>query len=93
MRAPNLGTVFYAPSDPPSDSAEMARFLREELTKIAGAVAALAAGHLDQVTVAPAKPRDGDIRYADGVLWQPNGTGPVGIWYYKASAALWVLLG
>ena len=93
MKTPNLGTVFYAPSDPPTDTAEIARFLRQELDKIAGAITALAAGHLDQTTVAPTKPRDGDIRYADGTLWKPNGTGAVGVYYYKSSTSTWVLLG
>ena len=93
MKTPNLGTVFYAPTDPPADTAELARYLRQELDKIAGAITALAAGHLDQTTVAPTKPRDGDIRYVDGVLFKPNGTGTVGIYYYKASTSTWVLLG
>ena len=91
MRTPNLGTVFYAPGEPPTDAAEMQRFLREELQKIGAAVTALAAGHLDKQTTLPAKPRDGDIRYFDGVNAKPNGTGGAGIWYFNSTT--WVQLG
>lgn len=93
MRTPNLGTVFYAPGEPPLDAAEMQRFLREELQKISAAVQALAAGHLDMQTVMPAKPRNGMVRYFDGVNAKPNGTGGKGVWFYDGDAALWKQLG
>lgn len=91
MRTPNNGSVQYTPGDPPADPAQMQRYLRELETRIAATFAALAAGHLDKTYVAPAKPRDGDIRYADGVSWLPNGAGGVGIWYYKVNT--WIQLG
>lgn len=91
VRTANLGSVQYMPNDPPNDPADLPRYLREEMNRIAAAIAALAAGHLDKTTVAPVKPRDGDIRYADGVNFKPNGTGGVGIYYY--SGATWILLG
>lgn len=89
MRTPNLGSVFYVPQDPPEDPQELVRYLREELKKVSAAVSALALGHLDQSYAAPAKPRDGDIRYADGASWNP-GSGK-GVYVYKTST--WVLLG
>lgn len=91
MRTPSLGSAFYAPADPPSNAADVQLFLREELKKIGYAITALAAGHLDKTHVAPAKPRDGDIRYADGTNWQPNGTGGAGIWYFNGTS--WIQLG
>jgi hypothetical protein len=91
MRTPNLGTVQYVPRHPPSDPAELQRYLAEELPNIAAAIMALSLGHLDKTTVAPTKPRDGDIRYADGVSWLPNGTGGVGIYYFDG--VTWKLLG
>jgi len=91
MRTPSISTIFYAPSEPPSNAAEVQRFLREELQKISYAITALAAGHLDKTTVAPAKPRDGDIRYADGVNWKPNSTGAAGIYYFNGTS--WIKLG
>lgn len=86
MRTPNSGTVFYVPGTPPQDAADVPRFLTLELTKIAGAVQSLAAGHLDPSTVAPAKPRQGDFRYADGANWNP-GSGAGWYWY---SGAQWL---
>lgn len=93
MRTPTIGTAFYAPEPPPNDPKELARWQYEENLKIAAAITALSAGHLDKQTVEPLKPRDGDIRYADGVNWLPNGAGGVGIWYYKATGPAWVQLG
>ena len=89
MRTPNLGTAFYAPAEPPQDSNELRLYLREEMQKISAAIQALALGHIDMVNVAPAKPRNGDIRYADGTNWNP-GAGK-GVYVYKTSS--WVLLG
>lgn len=87
VRTTNIGSVFYAPGDPPSSPDQMQRFLREELQKIAAAVQALAAGHLDKMNVAPAKPRDGDIRYADGTNWAPGVKG-----LYMHNGTTWILI-
>lgn len=84
MRTPNLGSVQYQPGEVPRDPAQMQAFLRDELNKMAAAINALAAGHLDKQTVAPPKPRDGDIRYASGVGgWDP-GAG-AGIYWFNGS--------
>jgi len=91
VKTPNIGSIKYSPGIPPEDAAEMRRFLLDELNKIAAAVALLAAGHIDKSNAAPARPRDGDIRYADGTQFKPNGTGGAGIWYYNG--ALWIQLG
>lgn len=72
MRTPSIGTIAYSPGEPPRDPAQLQRFLRDELQQISAALQALAAGHFDQQTVAPAKPRDGDVRYADGTNWNPG---------------------
>lgn len=89
MRTPNLGSVNYAPGDPPQDAAEMQRFLREELPKIQAAINLLAEG-FDPVTyVAPPKPRKGMRRYADGTSWNPGS----GEGLYRYNGTVWVLLG
>jgi hypothetical protein len=88
VRTPSIGTAFYAPGEPPSDAAEMQRFLRDELQKIGAAVQALALGHLDKTYVAPAKPRDGDVRYADGAGWNPGG----GKGLYMHNGSVWTLI-
>lgn len=91
MASTNTSGIDYQPSDPPSDPAQLQRFLREELAKIAAAHAALAAG-FDLVTyAAPAKPRDGMRRNADGVSWNP-GNGP-GLYRYDGTSATWKFLG
>jgi hypothetical protein len=71
MRTTSISSIGYAPGEPPRDPEQLQRYLREEFTKISVAVQQLAAGHLDVQTVALAKPRDGDLRYADGTNWAP----------------------
>ncbi len=88
MRAPNLGTAFYSPAEPPEDAADMRRFLRDELQKIGAAVAALALGHLEKTTTAPLRPREGDIRLADGAGWNPGS----GKGIYVFNGTVWVLV-
>lgn len=89
MRTVNSSDVFYAPGPVPSEPDQLRRYLEDEFLKIQKVVEALAAGHLTMSYVAPTKPRKGDLRYADGTSWSPNGTG-TGIYYYNGSA--WVKL-
>jgi len=91
VKASNLATVNYAPGQVPTDAAEMQRFFMSELQKIATAINLTGLGHLEKTTVAPIKPRDGDIRYADGTLWNPGSGG--GIYYYKGATSAWIILG
>lgn len=90
MRTPTIGTAFYAPGEPPSDPKLMQNYLREEFQKISAAVTALSLGHVDTTYVAPAKPREGDFRLADGTSWDPLGTGQKFVGYRGGA---WVLLG
>lgn len=90
MRPTNSSTS-YQPGDPPADSAQFQRFMREELAKIKAITDALADG-FDPVTyAAPSKPRDGMRRYADGTQWNP-GSGR-GLYRYDGPAAAWKFLG
>lgn len=62
-------------------------FLENELRKISAAMDAIANGQLELITVAPDKPRDGMIRFADaGVLGVPKG-------FYGYKSGAWTLLG
>lgn len=74
VRTPTLGSVFYSPGDPSAITTlpDLVRFVRDENLKLSAAITALALGHIDVSHVAPAKPRDGDIRYADGTNWDPG---------------------
>jgi hypothetical protein len=89
VRVANLSTAFYAPAPVPNDPNDLTRFIASELGKLQAAIAALSAGHLDMVYVAPTKPREGDLRLADGTQWNP-GSG-VGVYCYYGSA--WHYLG
>ena len=89
MQALNSNSVFYAPAPIPTDSQYLAQYIVNELGAIQTAINALAAGHIDKSYAVPTKPREGDIRYADGSTWNP-GSG-AGIYYYNGS--IWKLLG
>ena len=90
MRTPTIGTAYYAPGEPPQNAADINFYLREEFQKIAAAVTALSLGHLDTTHVEPTKPREGDFRLADGVAWDPLGTGQKFVGYRGGA---WVDLG
>lgn len=93
MKTPSISTIQYVPEQVPDNPAEYPRYLTREFEKIRAAITAIAEGHLEITYVAPAKPRDGNYRYADGVKWKPNGTGGGGFWYYNGSTATWIQLG
>jgi hypothetical protein len=86
MRTPSLGTSNYFANICPPTPDEIPSFLNAELVRIQAAVAALAEGHIDKVNVAPTKPRDGDIRYADGTNWNPGS----GIGLYQRQGLSWM---
>jgi hypothetical protein len=73
----------------PQNANELPRFIIDELQKLKAGLDILSAGHLDKAHAEPPRPRDGDIRYADGTDWNP-GSG-AGIYYYNGSA--WVFIG
>lgn len=91
MKPTNSTGLLYTPGSPPNsdDAAEMRRFLLDELQKIAAVIRAVSEGQLDTSYSAPAKPRQGMVRLADGTKWNP-GSG-AGVYAYYGSA--WHLLG
>ncbi|MEH6435773.1 hypothetical protein [Massilia sp. DD77] len=89
MRTPTLATAQYKPDPVPSDPKEFARYLDAELHKIAAVLTLVAAGHIDKVFAEPAKPRDGDLRYADGTEWNPGS----GEGIYRFNGTTWIFLG
>lgn len=92
MRPTNGRVAPYTPGAPPNDLPDSARrYLDDELHRIASMLQLLLGStHLDPLYAAPAKPRTGDIVYADGARWNP-GSGE-GIYYFKSTGA-WALLG
>lgn len=89
VRVTNRNSVQYSPGVVPNDPAQLPRYLQDEFAKIASAVLMLAAGHLDVSTVAPAKPREGDLRIANGTSWDPGS----GAGLYRHNGTAWVHVG
>lgn len=88
MRA-NQGSINrYIPGQVPERKEDLVRFLRQELQAIQFAMNAMADGQLDVTTVAPAKPRNGMIRYTDGT-WNPG----AGAGFYGYHSGAWNKLG
>lgn len=79
----------FDPTLAPSDPQDLPRFLDEMFQEIRTVLELVRDGHLDVQNVAPTKPQQGDIRYADGTGWNP-GSGE-GIYFYDSSGA-WVKL-
>mgnify|MGYP000190695793 FL=1 len=71
----------YTKAPVPSTPEELPSYLQAELDKLATVISNIADGHMDVINVAPDKPREGDIRYADGTNWNP-GHGK-GLYYYE----------
>lgn len=74
MRPINSNAIVYAPGIISTAKPENLNFLiQNELMMIGAAIMQLAEGHIDMCYVAPEKPREGDIRLADGTYWNPGG--------------------
>lgn len=82
MRPTSIASVQYTPENPPDEPDAFRRWAFSEFQKLSAVVQLLALGHLDETYVAPTKPRNGDIRFADGTRWQPSALGGRGIYYY-----------
>ena len=89
MQTLNSNSVFYAPGPVPTNSADIPAYLMREFVAIQSAIDLLASGHLDKSYAAPAKPRDGDFRYANGTNWNPGS----GAGFYRYNGSTWVFLG
>lgn len=89
MRPTNSSTQAYQPGTPPSDPAQLPRYLQEEFIKIKAAIDAVAEGFDPVSYAAPAKPRKGMRRYADGTQWNPGS----GEGLYRFNGSAWVFLG
>ena len=76
--------TYYQPGSIPENPEYLGEFVIRELNKLGDIIYNVAQLRLEQTNVAPVKPRDGDIRYADGTNWDP-GSG-IGIYAYIGSA-------
>lgn len=80
----------YFASKPPDDPKELSRFLWDELQKLQAALNQPVPNlRLQELNVAPTKPRKGDVALADGTNWNPG----AGAGYYGYRGGAWHLLG
>jgi len=62
----------WTPNPAPSSNENLSDYLFRELNRLSDVVFNLDVMSLGQTNVQPQKPRDGDIRYADGTNWNPG---------------------
>lgn len=62
----------YRPEPPPDDLSDMREYLSRELDRIANAIDSLIELRMEISYVEPPRPRDGDVRFADGTEWDPG---------------------
>lgn len=79
----------YTPTTVPANVEDISKVVYDNFTSIASVLGLLRDGHIDMTYAAPTKPAQGDIRYADGTVWDP-GSGE-GIYFYDSSGS-WVKL-
>ena len=77
-QSPTSASIQLGAQKAPDDPVQLGRWLTLQMSKIAAQIKLLAQGHIDQISVAPVKPRTGDIRIPDGTNWNPaSGASPV----------------
>jgi hypothetical protein len=79
----------YAPGPTPNLDRDLLSYVNNELLKVQGALYELQERHLETAYSVPARPREGDIRFADGIKWNP--ASGIGVYYYNGT--LWKSLG
>lgn len=89
MRPTNSNDQRYQPAPPPDDVDQLRRYLLEELAKVKAAIDAVADGFAPVVYAAPAKPKPGMLRNADGMQWNPGS----GAGLYRYGNGTWNFLG
>jgi hypothetical protein len=73
----------YVPAAPPQNLEGIPVYLHRELVRIAGVLSNISDNIYEETHVAPDKPQNGQVVYADGTDWNP-GSGR-GLYFYKGS--------
>lgn len=73
----------------PQDSAEFVGWVTDEFRRLAAALQLAIARNVEKSFVAPSKPRDGMVVFADGVKWNPGS----GQGFYGFYNSAWHFLG
>lgn len=76
-----MTSAIYGPGPVPTRPEALPAYVATELERIALAVGTLAAGRIELSYRAPDKPREGDIRLADGTEWDPGAGQGIYAWY------------
>jgi len=63
----------WTPNPAPVGNENLSDYLFHELNRLSDVLFNLDVMRLEETNVAPVKPRNGDIRYADGTNWNPSG--------------------
>lgn len=80
----------YIPAPPPSKPEALGLYLQNELQVIATLLEALQEGQIQERYVAPSKPQNGQLVYADGTSWNPSSGR--GLYHYRSGTG-WVFIG
>ncbi len=80
--------VRYEPGPLPEQVEDLGGYLVTELKRLGNIILNQSIFRLERTHIEPTKPRNGDVRYADGTDWNP-GSGE-GIYFYNGTS--WVNL-
>lgn len=81
MRTPHINSYRYVPINAPIDINDVPRWASVEFRNIKSAFDA--SNNMETLAVAPIRPRNGDLAYADGTNWNPHSGG--GMYLYISS--------
>lgn len=71
----------YVPENPPANAEGLASYIYRELQRVGATISLGVSKHIDFLAVAPAKPREGMVRGADGTNWNPGSGKGVYVYY------------
>ena len=80
--------VRYEPGPLPEEVESLGGYVISELKRLGNIITNQSIFRLERTHIAPARPRVGDVRYADGTDWNPSGG--EGIYFYNGTS--WVKL-
>ncbi|MCS5550278.1 MAG: hypothetical protein NZ811_02050 [Gammaproteobacteria bacterium] len=78
-------SIRYSPTPAPANPKDLPAYLSREFQRMSEVITNIADGNYDVTNVAPSKPRQGDVRFADGSNWNP-GSGE-GLYIYLSTGS------
>ena len=80
----------YVPTPPPQSADDLPLYLNNELQRLSALLASASEDVMNEMYVAPTKPQNGQMVYADGTTWNPSSGR--GLYQYRSGTG-WVFLG